>query len=320
MSSKQKKSITRIAAGAALLAAAMLLPLEGWLRLLPFLAAYLTVGGGVLMRAGRNILNGQVFDENFLMSIATIGAFAVGEYAEGVVVMLFSQIGQLFESYAVGRSRESIASLMNIRPDSATVLREGRLITVDPYNVGIGEIIVVEPGEKIPLDGIVRSGASSIDSSALTGESLPRDIVSGSEALSGCINLTGVLEIEVTKEIGESTVSKILELVENAASKKAKTENFITKVARYYTPCVVAAAVLLAVVPPLILSEPFSGWINRALIFLVISCPCALVISVPLSFYGGIGGASKRGILIKGSNYLEALSKTELVVMDKTGT
>lgn len=320
MSSKQKKSITRIAAGAALLAAAMLLPLEGWLRLLPFLAAYLTVGGGVLMRAGRNILNGQVFDENFLMSIATIGAFAVGEYAEGVVVMLFSQIGQLFESYAVGRSRESIASLMNIRPDSATVLREGRLITVDPYNVGIGEIIVVEPGEKIPLDGIVRSGASSIDSSALTGESLPRDIVSGSEALSGCINLTGVLEIEVTKEFGESTVSKILELVENAASKKAKTENFITKFARYYTPCVVAAAVLLAVVPPLILSEPFSGWINRALIFLVISCPCALVISVPLSFYGGIGGASKRGILIKGSNYLEALSKTELVVMDKTGT
>lgn len=320
MSSKQKKSLTRIAAGAALLAAAMLLPLEGWLRLLPFLAAYLTVGGGVLMRAGRNILNGQVFDENFLMSIATIGAFAVGEYAEGVVVMLFSQIGQLFESYAVGRSRESIASLMNIRPDSATVLREGRLITVDPYNVGIGEIIVVEPGEKIPLDGIVRSGASSIDSSALTGESLPRDIVSGSEALSGCINLTGVLEIEVTKEFGESTVSKILELVENAASKKAKTENFITKFARYYTPCVVAAAVLLAVVPPLILSEPFSGWINRALIFLVISCPCALVISVPLSFYGGIGGASKRGILIKGSNYLEALSKTELVVMDKTGT
>ncbi len=320
MSSKQKKSITRIAAGAALLAAAILLPLEGWLRLLPFLAAYLTVGGGVLMRAGRNILNGQVFDENFLMSIATIGAFAVGEYAEGVVVMLFSQIGQLFESYAVGRSRESIASLMNIRPDSATVLREGRLITVDPYNVGIGEIIVVEPGEKIPLDGIVRSGASSIDSSALTGESLPRDIVSGSEALSGCINLTGVLEIEVTKEFGESTVSKILELVENAASKKAKTENFITKFARYYTPCVVAAAVLLAVVPPLILSEPFSGWINRALIFLVISCPCALVISVPLSFYGGIGGASKRGILIKGSNYLEALSKTELVVMDKTGT
>lgn len=320
MSSKQKKSITRIAAGAALLAVAMLLPLEGWLRLLPFLAAYLTVGGGVLMRAGRNILNGQVFDENFLMSIATIGAFAVGEYAEGVVVMLFSQIGQLFEGYAVGRSRESIASLMNIRPDSATVLREGRLITVDPYNVGIGEIIVVEPGEKIPLDGIVRSGASSIDSSALTGESLPRDIVSGSEALSGCINLTGVLEIEVTKEFGESTVSKILELVENAASKKAKTENFITKFARYYTPCVVAAAVLLAVVPPLILSEPFSGWINRALIFLVISCPCALVISVPLSFYGGIGGASKRGILIKGSNYLEALSKTELVVMDKTGT
>ena len=319
MSSKQKKSITRIAAGAALLVAAML-PLEGWLRLLPFLAAYLTVGGGVLMRAGRNILNGQVFDENFLMSIATIGAFAVGEYAEGVVVMLFSQIGQLFESYAVGRSRESIASLMNIRPDSATVLREGRLITVDPYNVGIGEIIVVEPGEKIPLDGIVRSGASSIDSSALTGESLPRDIVSGSEALSGCINLTGVLEIEVTKEFGESTVSKILELVENAASKKAKTENFITKFARYYTPCVVAAAVLLAVVPPLIFSEPFSGWINRALIFLVISCPCALVISVPLSFYGGIGGASKRGILIKGSNYLEALSKTELVVMDKTGT
>ena len=320
MSSKQKKSITRIAAGAALLAAAMLLPLEGWLRLLPFLAAYLTVGGGVLMRAGRNILNGQVFDENFLMSIATIGAFAVGEYAEGVVVMLFSQIGQLFESYAVGRSRESIASLMNIRPDSATVLREGRLITVDPYNVGIGEIIVVEPGEKIPLDGIVRSGASSIDSSALTGESLPRDIVSGSEALSGCINLTGVLEIEVTKEFGESTVSKILELVENAASKKAKTENFITKFARYYTPCVVAAAVLLAVVPPLIFSEPFSGWINRVLIFLVISCPCALVISVPLSFYGGIGGASKRGILIKGSNYLEALSKTEMVVMDKTGT
>ena len=315
-----KKRDLWIVAGAALLAAAMLLPLEGWLRLLPFLAAYLTVGGGVLMRAGRNILNGQVFDENFLMSIATIGAFAVGEYAEGVVVMLFSQIGQLFESYAVGRSRESIASLMNIRPDSATVLREGRLITVDPYNVGIGEIIVVEPGEKIPLDGIVRSGASSIDSSALTGESLPRDIVSGSEALSGCINLTGVLEIEVTKEFGESTVSKILELVENAASKKAKTENFITKFARYYTPCVVAAAVLLAVVPPLILSEPFSGWINRALIFLVISCPCALVISVPLSFYGGIGGASKRGILIKGSNYLEALSKTELVVMDKTGT
>ena len=320
MSSKQKKSLVRIAAGAALLAAAMLLPFEGWLRILPFLASYLVVGGGVLIRAGKNILNGQVFDENFLMSIATIGAFAVGEYAEGVVVMLFSQIGQLFESYAVSRSRESIASLMNIRPDSANVLREGRLINVDPYDLGIGELIVVEPGEKIPLDGIVRSGYSSIDSSALTGESLPRDIAAGSEALSGCINLTGVLEIEVTKEFGESTVSKILELVENAASKKAKTENFITKFARYYTPCVVAAAVLLAVVPPLILSEPFSSWINRALIFLVISCPCALVISVPLSFYGGIGGASKRGILIKGSNYLEALSKAELVVMDKTGT
>ncbi len=317
---KQKRALARIAAGAVLLAIAMLLRLEGWLRILPFLAAYLAVGGGVLIRAGKNILNGQVFDENFLMSIATIGAFAVGEYAEGVVVMLFSQIGQLFESYAVGRSRESIASLMNIRPDSATVRRGGGLITVDPYDVGIGELIVVEPGEKIPLDGIVRSGASSIDSSALTGESLPRDIAAGSEALSGCINLTGVLEIEVTKEFGESTVSKILELVENAASKKAKTENFITKFARYYTPCVVAAAALLAVVPPLILSEPFSGWINRALIFLVISCPCALVISVPLSFYGGIGGASKRGILIKGSNYLETLSKTELVVMDKTGT
>lgn len=320
MSMKQKRALARIAAGAVLLAIAMLLRLEGWLRILPFLAAYLAVGGGVLIRAGKNILNGQVFDENFLMSIATIGAFAVGEYAEGVVVMLFSQIGQLFESYAVGRSRESIASLMNIRPDSATVRRGGGLITVDPYDVGIGELIVVEPGEKIPLDGIVRSGASSIDSSALTGESLPRDIAAGSEALSGCINLTGVLEIEVTKEFGESTVSKILELVENAASKKAKTENFITKFARYYTPCVVAAAALLAVVPPLILSEPFSGWINRALIFLVISCPCALVISVPLSFYGGIGGASKRGILIKGSNYLETLSKTELVVMDKTGT
>ncbi len=321
LSKKEKKALIRIGAGALLLAAALLAPLRGPWRLALFLVAYLAVGGDVLLRAARNIAHGQIFDENFLMALATVGAFGTGQYPEGVAVMLFYQVGELFQSYAVGRSRKSISDLMDIRPDYANIIRDGELVQVDPEEVAIGDTILVKAGEKIPLDGRVIEGRAMADTSALTGESVPRQLSPGSEALSGCINLTGVLTIEVTKEFGESTVSKILDLVENASSKKAKAENFITKFARYYTPVVVISALVLAFLPPLVLQNgSWSQWVQRALIFLVISCPCALVISVPLGFFGGIGGASKCGVLVKGSNYLEALAKTETVVFDKTGT
>ena len=286
-----------------------------------FVISYLIVGFEILKKAIRNILRGKVFDENFLMSVATIGAFAIGEYPEAVAVMLFYQIGELFQSYAVDKSRKSIASLMDIRPDYANVYREGNIETVNPEEVKIGETIVIKPGEKIPLDGKIIEGKTTLDTKALTGESLPREVSEGDEVLSGCINLNGMIKIEVTKEFGESTVSKILDLVENASSKKSKSENFITKFAKYYTPTVVIIALILAILPPLVIQgATFSDWIYRALSFLVVSCPCALVISIPLSFFGGIGGASKKGILIKGSNYLEALSNTEIAVFDKTGT
>ena len=286
-----------------------------------FVISYLIVGFEILKKAIRNILRGKVFDENFLMSVATIGAFAIGEYPEAVAVMLFYQVGELFQSYAVDKSRKSIASLMDIRPDYANVYREGNIETVNPEEVKIGETIVIKPGEKIPLDGKIIEGKTTLDTKALTGESLPREVSEGDEVLSGCINLNGMIKIEVTKEFGESTVSKILDLVENASSKKSKSENFITKFAKYYTPTVVIIALILAILPPLVIQgATFSDWIYRALSFLVVSCPCALVISIPLSFFGGIGGASKRGILIKGSNYLEALSNTEIAVFDKTGT
>ena len=286
-----------------------------------FVISYLIVGFEILKKAIRNIVRGKVFDENFLMSVATIGAFAIGEYPEAVAVMLFYQIGELFQSYAVDKSRKSIASLMDIRPDYANVYQEGNIETVNPEEVKIGETIVIKPGEKIPLDGKIIEGKTTLDTKALTGETLPKEVSEGDEVLSGCINLNGVIKIEVTKEFGESTVSKILDLVENASSKKSKSENFITKFAKYYTPIVVIIALILAIVPPLVIQgATFSDWIYRALSFLVVSCPCALVISIPLSFFGGIGGASKRGILIKGSNYLEALSNTEIAVFDKTGT
>jgi Cd2+/Zn2+-exporting ATPase len=289
-----------------------------------FLIAYIIIGGEIVRKAFRNIMNGQVFDENFLMSIATIGAFILGEYAEGVAVMLFYQVGELFQSYAVSRSRRSISELMDIRPDYANVMREGELVQVDPEEINIGDTIVVKPGERIPLDGVVVDGHSALDTSALTGESVPRDVNSGDSVISGCINQTGKLTIEVSKVFEESTVSKILQLVENASDKKSRSENFITRFARYYTPIVVYAAIALAVIPSLIMGasslEVWRVWIYRALSFLVISCPCALVISVPLSFFGGIGGASKSGVLVKGSNYLEMLADTEIVVFDKTGT
>ncbi len=320
MSKKHKKMWIRILSGAVLFTAALLIPLEGWSKLTLFLTAYLAAGGDVLWKACRNIIRGQVFDENFLMGIATIGAFFVGEYPEGVAVMLFYQVGELFQSYAVSRSRQSISQLMDIRPDYANIPTEDGLRQVDPQDVKVGDRIVVKAGEKVPLDGTVLDGASTLDTSALTGESLPREVQAGDGIISGCINLTGKLTVEVSKEFGESTVAKILDLVENASSKKAKSENFITKFARWYTPAVVIGAALLAVVPPLIFGGGFGMWVHRALIFLVISCPCALVISVPLSFFGGIGGASKCGVLVKGSNYLEALSKADVVVFDKTGT
>ena len=289
--------------------------------LIAFLAAYLIIGGDVLWRAVRNILHGKVFDENFLMSLATIGAFIVGDFAEAVAVMLFYQVGELFQDYAVDQSRKSIAELMNIRPDFANVQRGDTLVKVDPDEVKVDEIIVIKPGERVPLDAVVLSGSSSVDASALTGESLPRDVEAGDALLSGCINISGLVTARVTKEYGESTVSKILDLVENAGNKKCKSENFMTKFAQYYTPAVVIIAVLLALIPPLVVpGATFSDWIYRGLIFLVISCPCALVISIPLSFFGGIGGASRRGILVKGSNYLEALAETEIIVFDKTGT
>lgn len=323
MTRKQKKILLRIIAAAVLLSAVsvavVLLPDMGWLKLLLYLIPYAAIGYDVLWSAIRNILRGQVFDEQFLMAIATIGAFATGEYPEAVLVMFFYQVGELFQSVAVGRSRRSIAALMDIRPDSATVLRNEEEFVVSPEEVAVGEIIAVSPGEKIPLDGVMIYGNTTVDTAALTGESVPRRCHVGSAVISGSVNLTGLIKIKVTKSFGESTVSKILELVENSASKKAKAERFITRFARYYTPCVVIGALLLSVIPPLFLGN-WSEWIHRALIFLVVSCPCALVISVPLSFFGGIGGASRKGILIKGANYLETLSKVKTVVFDKTGT
>ena len=320
MTKRQKIMLFRIAATVVLLATAVNMPIEGWLRFSFFLLPYLLIGWDVLWSAARNILNGQVFDENFLMAIATVGAFATKEFPEGVAVMLFYQIGDLFEGYAVGKSRKSIASLMDIRPDYANIERDGTLVQVDPEEVAIDEIIVVKPGEKVPLDGVVVEGTTFVDTAALTGESVPREIFFGDEVISGCINQNGLIRVRVTKHFGESTVSKILDLVENSSSKKAKAESFITKFARYYTPAVVFAAIALAIIPPLVFGGDWKDWIHRALIFLVISCPCALVISVPLSFFGGIGGASKCGILVKGGNYMEALAAVDTVVFDKTGT
>jgi len=292
-----------------------------WLNIALYLISYIIVGGNIVKRAVRNIFRGKVFDENFLMSIATIGAMLIGEYPEGIAVMLFYQIGELFQSYAVDKSRRSIADAMDIRPDYANVKRGDEVIKVDPDEVQIGDIIVIKPGERIPLDGKVIEGNSMVDTSALTGESVPREVEVGHEILSGCINVNGVITAEVTKEYGESTVSKILDLVENASSKKSQSEQFITKFARYYTPIVVIIAVFLAIIPPLVIEgATFSDWIYRALTFLVVSCPCALVVSIPLSFFGGIGGASRKGILVKGSNYLEALAEAEIIVFDKTGT
>jgi Cd2+/Zn2+-exporting ATPase len=310
-----------LGAGVALFAAGLAFRLVWQAELAVFLAAYLLIGGEVLLGAMKNIAKGRVFDENFLMGVATVGAFAIGEYPEGVAVMLFYRIGEAFQQYAVGRSRRSIAALMDIRPDFANLKLGDEIRRVPPEDVGVGDVIIVKPGEKIPLDGIVVSGRSALDTSALTGESLPRDVEAGSGVLSGSINKNGLLTVEVTKEFGESTVSKILELVQNASGAKAPAENFITKFARYYTPAVVFAAVALAAVPPLFVpGAAFADWLNRALVFLVVSCPCALVISIPLSFFGGIGGASRRGILIKGSNFLDALHNVETVVFDKTGT
>lgn len=320
-----KSTIARLALGAAVYAAGIVLTyffpdVNGYITLGVLVLAYIILGADVVMRALKNILKGRVFDENFLMTISTVGAFAIGEYPEAVAVMLFYQIGELFQDMAVRRSRKSISSLMDIRPDSANVKRNGAWISVSPQEVAVGEIIVVKPGEKIPLDGVVIDGESMLDTRALTGESVPRSIKKGDTALSGCINQSGAVTIEVTKEYGESTVSKIIDLVENAASRKAPTENFITKFARYYTPAVVILAALLAVVPPLLFGGVWAEWINRSFVFLVISCPCALVISVPLTFFGGIGSASRKGVLVKGSNYLEALNSLETVVFDKTGT
>ena len=292
-----------------------------WINNAIYIISYIIVGFDIVKKAIRNIIRGKVFDENFLMAVATIGAFGIGEFPEAVAVMLLYQIGELFQSYAVDKSRKSISSLMDIRPDFANVERDGKIQKVDPDEVKIGEIIVIKPGEKVPLDGIVIEGDSSLDTKALTGETLPKNVTISDEVLSGCINVHGVIKIKVTKEFGESTVSKILDLVENASSKKSKSENFITKFAQYYTPIVVIIAVILAIIPPIFIQDAtFLEWIYRALSFLVVSCPCALVISIPLSFFGGIGGASKMGILIKGSNYLEAISNTETIVFDKTGT
>lgn len=317
-----KKRLWRIIIGAILFTVALLMDFNNqWLQIALFMISYVVVGGDVVKRAVKNMNRGQVFDENFLMSVATIGAMLIGEFPEAVAVMLFYQVGELFQSYAVGKSRNSIASLMEIRPDYANVKKGDEIIKVDPDDVQIGDMIVITAGEKVPLDGKVIEGSSMLDTSALTGESVPREVQVGSDILSGSININGVITAEVTKEFEESTVSKILDLVENASSKKSNSEQFITKFARYYTPVVVITAVLLAIIPPLVISgATFSEWIYRALAFLVISCPCALVISVPLSFFGGIGGASKEGILVKGSNYLEALSQTEIAVFDKTGT
>ena len=319
MTRKQKKTLYRILLAFGLFVICLFLPLEGPLRLAVFLVPYLAAGWDVLWKAVRNIMGGQVFDENFLMSVATVGALVIGEYPEAVAVMLFYQVGELFQSVAVSRSRQSIAQLMDIRPDYANIQRDGQLVQVDPEEVAVGDVIVIKAGERVPLDGAVLEGTSALDTAALTGESLPRDVCVGDEVISGCVNLTGLLHVRVLKPFGESTVTRILDLVENSSEKKAKAEHFITKFARYYTPIVVFAALALAVVPSLLYGG-WGTWVPRALNFLVVSCPCALVISIPLSFFGGLGGASRQGILVKGSNYLEALAKAGIVVFDKTGT
>lgn len=326
MSRKQKKVLIRIILAAVLLIVLSQVPVTGYLRWGLYMIPYLVIGYDILKKAGKGIRNRQVFDENFLMAVATVGAILLGDYAEGVAVMLFYQIGELFQSYAVGKSRRNISDLMDIRPDYANVEQDGTLEQVDPDEVEVGSVIVVQPGEKIPIDGVILEGTTTLNTSALTGESLPREVQAGDEVISGCINMTGVLKIQTTREFGESTVSKILDLVENASSKKSRSENFISKFARYYTPAVCYGALALAVLPPLVrmlafgLPAQWGDWIYRALTFLVISCPCALVISIPLSFFAGIGGASREGVLVKGSNYLEALAQTRYVVFDKTGT
>ena len=320
MTRKQKRLLLRIIVATILFISGKVFSVQEPIEIGIFLVCYTVVGWDIIWKAITNILHGQVFDENFLMTIATLGALILGEYSEGVAVMLFYQVGEWFQSYAVSKSRKSIASLMDIRPDYANIEQDGKLIQVDPDEVPIGSSIIVKPGERIPLDGTIIKGSSSLDTSALTGESMPREALPGMDVISGCINQTGILTIRTTKEFGESTVAKILDLVENASDKKGKTENFITRFARYYTPAVVFAALVLALLPPLITGQDFGTWVYRALTFLVISCPCALVISIPLSFFGGIGGASKIGVLVKGSNYLESLASAETVVFDKTGT
>ena len=326
MTKRQKKSLTRIIIAAVLMIILKFLPVEGWLKFVLYMVPYLVVGYDILRKAFKGILNKQVFDENFLMAVATIGAIALGNYKEGVSVMLFYQIGELFQSYAVGKSRRNISDLMDIRPDYANIEKDGDLEQVDPDEVEVGTVIVVQPGEKVPIDGVIEEGSSTLNTSALTGESVPREAAAGEEVISGCINLTGLLKIRTTKEFGESTVSKILDLVENSSSKKSRSENFISKFARYYTPAVCYSALALAILPPLVrmlamgLAPEWGDWVYRALTFLVISCPCALVISIPLSFFAGIGGASHEGVLVKGSNYLETMARTKYVVFDKTGT
>lgn len=326
MNKKQKKMLTRILIAAIMVAALSLVPVQGYLRAVLYMIPYLVIGYDILLKAWKGIRNRQVFDENFLMAVATVGAICLGDFKEGTAVMLFYQIGELFQSYAVGRSRRNISELMDIRPDYANVERNGSLEKVDPDEVEIGSIIVVQPGEKVPIDGIITEGKTTLNTSALTGESLPRDAKEGDEIISGCINMTGVLKIRTTREFGESTVSKILDLVENSSSRKSRSENFISKFARYYTPVVCYSALALAILPPLVrlmfmgLDSQWGDWVYRALTFLVISCPCALVISIPLSFFAGIGGASNAGVLVKGSNYMETLAQTRYVVFDKTGT
>ena len=331
MTKKQKKMLIRILITAAMLVALYIIPVTGWLRLALYQATYLVIGYDILKKAGQGIANGRVFDENFLMAVATVGAFALaiyeksGDYNEAIAVMLFYQIGELFQSYAVGKSRKNISALMDIRPDYANIEQDGQLVQVDPDEVAIGTVIVVQPGEKVPIDGVVTDGSSTLNTSALTGESLPRDVSAGDEIISGCINMTGVLKVRTTKAFGESTVSKILELMENSSSHKSRSESFISRFAKVYTPAVCYSALALAILPPLVLTVSgadanWGTWVYRALTFLVISCPCALVISIPLSFFAGLGGAGKEGVLIKGSNYLEALSQTKTVVFDKTGT